>query len=150
MCLVAQSCPILATPRTVARQAPLSMGFSKQEYWSGLPFPSPLVYIYLCIWTTYFIPHHGSKSHSLGTNVADFSLPIPPTLFKKKPILGPLLLDFKPSYFIHFSIPTAYQNIWHIVRAYCISEKLIKPFCSTLLASYAPLGKFCVKNSNKT
>ena len=29
------------TPRTVARQAPLSMGFSRQEYWSGLPFPSP-------------------------------------------------------------------------------------------------------------
>ena len=25
----------------VARQAPLSMGFSRQEYWSGLPFPSP-------------------------------------------------------------------------------------------------------------
>ena len=29
------------TPWTVARQAPLSMGFSRQEYWSGLPFPSP-------------------------------------------------------------------------------------------------------------
>ena len=30
-----------ATPWTVACQAPLSMGFSRQEYWSGLPFPSP-------------------------------------------------------------------------------------------------------------
>ena len=30
-----------ATPWTVARQAPLSMGFPKQEYWSGLPFPPP-------------------------------------------------------------------------------------------------------------
>ena len=29
------------TPWTAAYQAPLSMGFSKQEYWSGLPFPSP-------------------------------------------------------------------------------------------------------------
>jgi len=29
------------TPWTVARQAPLSMGFSRQEYWSGLSFPSP-------------------------------------------------------------------------------------------------------------
>ena len=28
-------------PWTVARQAPLSMGFSRQGYWSGLPFPSP-------------------------------------------------------------------------------------------------------------
>ena len=30
-----------ATPWTVARQAPLSMEFSRQEYWSGLPFPPP-------------------------------------------------------------------------------------------------------------
>ena len=30
-----------ATPWTVAHQAPLSMGFPRQEYWSGLPFPSP-------------------------------------------------------------------------------------------------------------
>ena len=29
------------TPWTAARQAPLSMGFSRQEYWSGLPFPAP-------------------------------------------------------------------------------------------------------------
>ena len=32
---------LFAAPWTVAHQAPLSMGFSKQEYWSGLPFPSP-------------------------------------------------------------------------------------------------------------
>ena len=32
---------LLATPWTVAYQAPPSMGFSRQEYWSGLPFPSP-------------------------------------------------------------------------------------------------------------
>ena len=32
---------LLATPWTVAHQAPPSMGFSRQEYWSGLPFPSP-------------------------------------------------------------------------------------------------------------
>ena len=30
-----------ATPWTIARQAPLFMGFPKQEYWNGLPFPSP-------------------------------------------------------------------------------------------------------------
>ena len=33
--------PLFATPWTVAYQAPPSMGFSRQEYWSGLPFPSP-------------------------------------------------------------------------------------------------------------
>ena len=32
---------LFATPWTVANQAPPSMGFSRQEYWSGLPFPSP-------------------------------------------------------------------------------------------------------------
>ena len=32
---------LFATPRTVARQAPLSMGFSRQEYWHGLPCPPP-------------------------------------------------------------------------------------------------------------
>ena len=37
---VTQSC-LTATPWTVAYQAPPSMVFSRQEYWSGLPFPSP-------------------------------------------------------------------------------------------------------------
>ena len=37
---VAQSCPTLATPWTAAYQAPLSMRFFRQEYWSGLPLPS--------------------------------------------------------------------------------------------------------------
>ena len=32
---------LFATPWTVARQVPLSMGFSRQEYWNGLPFPPP-------------------------------------------------------------------------------------------------------------
>ena len=32
---------LLATPRTAAHQAPPSMGFSRQEYWSGVPLPSP-------------------------------------------------------------------------------------------------------------
>ena len=36
-----QLCPTLATLWMVACQAPLSMGFSRQEYWSGLPCPPP-------------------------------------------------------------------------------------------------------------
>ena len=39
--LITESCSTLATAWTVAHQAPLSMGFSRQEYWRGLPFPSP-------------------------------------------------------------------------------------------------------------
>ena len=37
-----QSCPTLVTPWTAAHQAPPSLGFSRQEHWSGLPFPSPM------------------------------------------------------------------------------------------------------------
>ena len=39
--LVAQSCLTLCDPMDCRCQAPLSMGFSRQKYWSGLPFPSP-------------------------------------------------------------------------------------------------------------
>ena len=39
--LVAKSCLTLANLWTVAHQVPLSMGFSRQEYWSRLPCPSP-------------------------------------------------------------------------------------------------------------
>jgi len=38
---VTQSCPTLVTPWTAAYQAPPSMGFSRQKYWSGVPLPSP-------------------------------------------------------------------------------------------------------------
>ena len=40
-CLLAQSCPTLCDPMDITCQAPLSMGFSRQEYCSGLPFPFP-------------------------------------------------------------------------------------------------------------
>ena len=40
-CAQSLSCVSFATPRTVAHQAPLSMGFPRQLYWSGLPFPPP-------------------------------------------------------------------------------------------------------------
>ena len=53
VCSVAKSCLTLVTPRAVAHQAPLSMGFSRQEYQSGLPFP-PLG----------GLPHSGTKPAS--------------------------------------------------------------------------------------
>ena len=39
--LIAKSCPTLETPWTIACWAPLSMEFSRQEYWSHLPLPTP-------------------------------------------------------------------------------------------------------------
>ena len=56
---VTQSCWLLATPWTAACKAPPSMGFSRQEYWSGVPLPSPYIYT-----------HNMSKSlcHTPGKN----------------------------------------------------------------------------------
>ena len=53
--LVAKSCLTLEIPWTVACQAPLSIGFSRQEYWSVLPFPSPG-----------YLPNPGNKPTSLA------------------------------------------------------------------------------------
>ena len=64
---VAQSCRLFVTPWTVAHQAPPSVEFSGQEYWSGLPFPSPGdlpdpgMYIYLWV-------GHDLASRHINTN----------------------------------------------------------------------------------
>jgi len=60
---------LLATPWTAAYQAPPSMGFSRQEYWSGVPLPSPIKLLWTFIykpllWTYYFI----FLKRSLGVN----------------------------------------------------------------------------------
>ena len=56
-----QSCfscvQLCATPQTAAHQAPLSLGFSRQEYWSGLPFPTPM-----------HESEKGKRSHSAMSN----------------------------------------------------------------------------------
>ena len=69
--------PLFETPWTVARQAPLSRGFSRQECWSGLPFPSPgdlpdwdrnyVSCICLLHWQVGSLPpcHVGSRSNGL-------------------------------------------------------------------------------------
>ena len=44
MCVCAQSCLALRTPWTVVHQAPLSVEFSRQEYWSRLPYPPPGIF----------------------------------------------------------------------------------------------------------
>ena len=69
-----QGCPLMSIGSffSVAHQAPLSMGFPRQEHWRGLPFPSPIqVYLiwvwtcgYICISSVQFI--HSVVSDSLG------------------------------------------------------------------------------------
>ena len=67
---------LLATPWTAASQAPLSMGFSRQEYWSGVPFHSPLfslIFAELLTWT--LTCRKKDNNNKLSSNV------------KEKPIL---------------------------------------------------------------
>ena len=72
--LVAQSCLTFVTPRTVACQAPLSVGFSRREYWSRLPFPSPgdrpdpgIEPMCLALASRFFTAELPGKHSSLGT-----------------------------------------------------------------------------------
>ena len=56
---------LLATPWTAAHQAPPSMGFSRQEYWSGVPLPSPEVGIQFNIGYTSNCSHEIKDAYSL-------------------------------------------------------------------------------------
>ena len=79
-------CPTFAIPWTVAHQAPLSMGFSRQEYWSGLPCPAagdlsdPVIFLTqgsnwcllgLLHWEADSLPlrHLGGPLHCLGEGI---------------------------------------------------------------------------------
>ena len=60
---------LLATPWTAAHQAPPSMGFSRQEYWSGVPLPSPSrnltsSHMVMPSSSSYFPPPPGSSKHT--------------------------------------------------------------------------------------
>ena len=59
---VAQSCLTLSNPWTAAVQAPPSMGFSRQEYWSGVPSPSPLK----------GLSHHDLEGKTVATRDTNF------------------------------------------------------------------------------
>ena len=64
---------LFVTPRTVSHQAPLSMGFSSQEYWSGLLFPPHFFYLKLILW------HRQEKEHQVlgDKGIVMFSLRAP-------------------------------------------------------------------------
>ena len=77
---VAQSCPTLVTPWTAAHQAPLSMGFSRQEYWSGVPSPSrnhPLYWNHnplapLFFWVLFYLSFLNLHSHLCAPLLSDW------------------------------------------------------------------------------
>ena len=57
---------LLATPWTAAHQAPPSMGFSRQEYWSGVPLPSPGHQPYFSVKLTLSLKNNNNKNKALG------------------------------------------------------------------------------------
>ena len=69
---------LLATPQTAVYQAPPPTGFSKQEYWIGVPLPSPVpgLWIHKCFWIlpTIFTPYLGKN----GSNGLELGVSLPP------------------------------------------------------------------------
>ena len=90
---------LLATPWTAASQAPPPMGFSRQEYWSWVPLPSPGEYIYVCIYVQcfcYFLVYFA---------------------FTRPHFLSGLLISPRPFFSSkHFSL----SNLLHISLIYCL------------------------------
>ena len=80
--LVAKSCRSFVTPWTAARQAPLSMGFPRQEYWSVLPFLSPGIFLTQgsnphllhCRQILYYLSHQASLHYFPCFKTNDFPL----------------------------------------------------------------------------
>ena len=81
------SCSVMsdsATPWTVARQAPLSMEFPRQEHWSGLPFPSQGIFLTQglnvgllhCGWILYHLSHW--EIHSCENPLASMNVRVGP------------------------------------------------------------------------
>ena len=75
---------LCVTPQMAAHQVPLSLGFSRQEYWSGLPFPSPMHVCMLrrfsCVWlcaTPWTAAHQAPLSTGLSRQEYWSGLPFP-------------------------------------------------------------------------
>ena len=121
---------LLATPWTAAYQAPLSMGLSRQEYWSGVPLPSPLSTgpgVYLAS------PQAPSPTHSysftlslrdeaayvpvmLRASFADRTLAWVSRWGRKKLILAPFL--FYPQRFFEVGQNPDPWSLWHGAQSY--------------------------------
>ena len=106
---VAQSCRLLATPWTAAYQAPPSMGFSGQQYWSGVPLPSPCV----CV---------------LGIKITPVSLPKWNPLYLLLPLLTFHLPQILPIPTEASQIPTDTNN----TRSF--TGQGLVPFCALALS----------------
>ena len=118
-------------------QAPPSMGFSRQEYWSGLPFPSPGNFptqgsnpgLPHCIQTLYYLSHHGSKKKSKINSRWIKGLNIRPETIKLlEENIGKTLSNINHSRILYDPPPRILEikakiNKWDLIK--------IKTFCTT-------------------
>ena len=70
---VAESCPTLSDPMDCGQQAPPSMGFSRQEYWSGVPLPSPD--------SSHYLVENLESVGKLNTPLENSFFPLPSSLY---------------------------------------------------------------------
>ena len=110
---------LLATPWTVAHQAPMSMGFSRQEYWSGLPFPSPHN-VHMPMLFSHFVLH-----------------PFPLYVYKS------VLYAWASIPVLHFSRIHIYisLNIWYLFYSFWLTS-----FCMTT-SRFIHIMKWCLLTS---
>ena len=108
-------CPTLAIPWTAAHQAPLSMGFSRQDYWSGWPFPF-----------LGNLPDPGIEpgSPALQAGSLPTELPGKPLLFSKVNYKWNFIKSLLQSFPFWFcQNPVFYQFIWQREFAFCWYQK---------------------------
>ena len=138
---------LLATPWTVAYQAPPSMGFPRQEYWSGVPLPSPIytailsksIFLFLLDFNieTYFqlllVAILSVKKES--TNTHTHTKKTHNRLWKQiKEQNQKLIHSTKGSHYIFFNILLSEINYGFIVKASCFLN-----FCNMLSGTDSPL-----------
>ena len=97
---------LFATPRTIAQQAPLSMGFSKQEYWSALPCPPPGD-----------LPNPGIKPVSLMSPALAGSFFTTSTIYVQKKTGGKCIQTLTPLVIINGGIKNTFM-----FSSYCVSS----------------------------
>ena len=106
---------LLATPWTTAHQAPPSMGFSRQEHWSGVPSPSPVSAIQQHEWKLYSFLHSFILKFSLWQN-----LPLVYQNSKLTFIFNSLSICYVTRNSLYRKVKHAIQFLFNEEHLYCI------------------------------
>ena len=112
---------LFVTPEMAAHQAPPSLGFSRQEHWSGLPFPSPMHESEKWKWsrsvaTPWTAAHQAPPSMGFSTKEYWSGLPLPsrPSFIGSQAPLVFLVSDTHKCYDHHFLSGTASSPLWSV------------------------------------